>query len=171
MVDRIEVLDEEGNHYLVAQADFTPYAFFDAYKPEDRESQTFGYGTTANQRLSNFFEEADPETLKRFSTSAPGLKVGPAVARKARSFNNFMGRYFRNRNAHPGQRVAPFLFPPPNRYNRYPSGPNVYRDQSPVVEVRLRFQEFYYTGSELRTMRDQIVYSIPIPIQNPKTDE
>ena len=47
-------------------------------------------------------------------------------------------------------------------HNRHLSAPNLYRDQAPVVEVQLRFKEIYYTGSELLTLRDAIVYRVPI---------
>ncbi len=56
-------------------------------------------------------------------------------------------------------------------HNRHLHGPNLYKDQGPVIEVRLRFKEFYYSGSELRQMRDEIVYSIPIANSVPRTDE
>jgi len=55
-----------------------------------------------------------------------------------------------------------FVVAAPALYNRFSSGPDIYRDQKPVVEVRLRFNEVYYTGSELWTVRDEVIYSIPI---------
>ncbi len=171
MIYEVEVLDEEGKSYLVDHADFSPYAFFDVYRPRGRRNQTRVYGLTLHQHLMNFFEEADPDSLKKFGSSGPGRKISPDRARRARRFNDFMSRYFRNRNRDPGQSVPPFLLPSPAMHNRHLHGPNLYKDQGPVIEVRLRFKEFYYSGSELRRMRDEIVYSIPIANSVPRVDE
>jgi hypothetical protein len=160
----VEVLDEAGNVYRVSHADFSPYTFFDLYLPDDRELQTYAFGMTINQRLMEFFEDPDPKRLKAFGRGNGMEEMGPAVAQSARIFRDFMTRYFTHRNEHPSRRVLPFLWPSPAMHNRALTGPDVYRDQSPVAEVRLRFQEIYYTGSELQTMRDKIVYSTPIAL-------
>jgi hypothetical protein len=162
MLYEVEVLDEEGEVYRVNHADFSPYTLFDIYKPRDRKNHTYVFGMTVVQDLMQFFEDADPEELQRFGRGEPGRVFGRGETRGARVFSDFMTRHFRNRNEHPGRRVAPFLLPAPALHNRFLSGPDVYRDQKPVVEVRLRFKEVYYTGSELRRMRDEIIYSIPI---------
>ncbi|MFP6654505.1 MAG: hypothetical protein VCB25_02680, partial [Myxococcota bacterium] len=169
MLYEVEVLDEAGNVYRVDHADFAPYTFFDLYLPDDRKLHTYVLGMTVNQRLMEFFEDPDPERLKAFGVGIAGEEAEPRFVRGDRVFKDFMTRYFMHRNRHPSQRVAPFLWPSPSMHNRFLIGPDLYRDQSPVAEVRLRFQEIYYTGSELRTMRDQIVYStlIPAPISSP----
>jgi hypothetical protein len=165
MTYEVEVLDESGKVYVVDHADFAPYTFFDPYKPEGRKQNTYVYGLTLNQALMEYFENSNSTTLKNFAGSKQGQPVGPfgAVnARRSRIFNEFMKRAFRHRNEHPGRSVPPFLFPSPSLHNRHLSGPNLYRDQSPVVEVRLRFREFYYTGDLLKLMRDEIVFSTRI---------
>ncbi len=162
MLYEIEVLDEAGEIYRVNHADFSPYTLFDLYKPKDREAHTYAFGMTFVQKVMQSFEDADPENLKRFGSGEPGRIFGRGKTRGARVFSDFMTRYFRSRNEHPGRRVPPFLIPAPALHNRFLSGPDIYRDQSPVVEVRLRFKEIYYTGSELWKMRDEVIYSIPI---------
>jgi hypothetical protein len=163
MLYEVEVLDEEGEVYRVDRADFSPYALFDVYKPRDRENHTYAFGMTVVQEVMQFFEEAGPEELKRFGRGKPGRVFVRGETRGARVFSDFMIRHFRNRNGHPSPLVAPFLFPAPALHNRFSSGPNLYRGQKPVVEVRLRFKEVYYTGSELQQMRDEVIYSAPIP--------
>jgi len=162
MLYEIEVLDEEGDVYRVNHADFSPYTLFDLYKPADRENHTYVFGMTVDQRVMQFLEDPDPKVLESFGSGAPGRVFERGATRGARVFSDFMTRYFRNRNKHPGRKATPFLFSSPALHNRFLSGPDLYRDQDPVVEVRLRFKEIYYTGSELRTMRDEIIYSIPI---------
>ena len=162
MLYEIEVLDEEGEVYRVNHADFSPYTLFDLYKPADRKNHTYAFGMTLVQEVMEFFEDADSDALKSFGSGVPGRVFGRGSTSEARVFSDFMTRHFRNRNEHPGRRVVPFLLPAPALHNRYLSGPDLYRDQRPVVEVRLRFKEVYYTGSELRRMRDEIIYSIPI---------
>lgn len=162
MLYEVEVIDDEGEVYRVNHADFSPYTLFDLYKPSDRKNHTYAFGMTIVQEVAEFFEEADSETLKRFGSGAPGRVFGRGTTPAARIFSDFMTRHFRNRNEHPGKTVAPFFLPAPALHNRFLSGPDIYRDQRPVVEVRLRFKEVYYNGSELERMRDEIIYSIPI---------
>ncbi len=165
MLYEVEVRGADGRTYVVNPADFKPYTFFDVYKPDGRKLHTYVYGMTVNRKLREFFEAPDPETLERFATSAAKPGDPPFVERgkgKA-AFADFMTRYFTNRNAHPGRNVPPFLIAAPALHNRYLRRENLYRDQAPVVAVQLRFKEVYYTGSELKEMRNEVVYSIPIP--------
>jgi hypothetical protein len=109
------------------------------------------------------FEESDPARLQQFA--APDMQ-SDGVAPKPRSeggFRGFMRSYFANRNKKAGRRVPLAWLRVPAKNNRQLSAPNLYRDQAPVVEVRLRLIEIYYTGSELQRMRDEIVYSVRIP--------
>ncbi len=165
MTYEVEVIDTTGESYRVDYADFKPYTLFDLYKPDGRDSQTYAFGMTKNQRLMEYMEAPDPRGLERFASSEPASEVGPDIARGARVFRDFMKRYFTHRNRHPNRRAVPFLLPSPAMHNRSLAGPDVYRDQNPVVEVRLRFREIYYTGSGLENMRDEIVYSIPIRVR------
>jgi hypothetical protein len=166
-LNEVEVIDESGNSYLVDFADFSPYTLFDMYKPAERRFSTNVYAMSVNQRVMKFFEEGDPGKLERFFTPRVKVREGPKAGgkegRKERIFGEFMTRYFMNRNRTPGRRVPPFWLGAPSLHNRHLSGPDLYRDQAPVVEVRLRFREIYYSGSELELMRNEIVYSFPIP--------
>ena len=92
-----------------------------------------------------------------------GPDEGGKKGRKERIFGEFMTRYFMNRNRTPWQRVPPFWLSAPSLHNRHLSSPDLYRDQAPVVKVQLRFRELYYSGSALEQMRNEIVYSVPIP--------
>jgi hypothetical protein len=108
-------------------------------------------------------EDGDPARLQKFA--APDMQ-SDGVERKRRSggaFRGFMRSYFANRNKEVGRRGPLAWLRVPAKNNRHLSAPNLYRDQAPVVEVRLRLIEIYYTGSELRRMRDEIVYSVRIP--------
>jgi hypothetical protein len=164
MLYEIEALDESGNTYLVDHADLSPpYAIFDLYKPAGRNAHTNVYGMTVAQRLMQMFEEGDPVDLQRFRALGGQQDGGSEDRVRKGAFRGFMRVYFQNRNRAPGRTVPPFLLGAPSLHNRRLSAANLYRDQAPVVEVRLRFIEIYYTGSELQRMRDEIVYSVRIP--------
>lgn len=169
MLYEVEVLDEAGNIYPVSPADFAPYTFFDLYKPTNRRRHTYVIGMSVDRKLMEFFENADVERLEKFAGGSSAQRVGPVSGRGNRIFGDFMTRYFTHRNQHPRQTVPPFVLSPPSMHNRFLIGPDLYRDQSPVVEARLRFKEIYYTRSGLRSMTDEIVYSVPIGI--PKRPE
>ena len=166
-LNEIEVVDESGKTYLVDFADFSPYTLFDMYKPPERRFFTNLYAMSVNQRVMEFFEEGNPRKLERFfAPRVEGLEgpdEGGKKGRKERIFGEFMTRYFMNRNRTPWQRVPPFWLSAPSMHNRHLSSPDLYRDQAPVVKVQLRFRELYYSGSALEQMRNEIVYSVPIP--------
>ena len=164
MLYDIEVFDEEGVVYRVDPADFASYTLFDLYKPMDRQVHTYAFGMTSAQRTMEFFETATIEQINQFGQGTAAEEIGAPSSEGAREFSHFMTRYFRNRNRHPNNNVAPFWFPAPSTHNRFFTGTDVYRDQAQVALVRLRFREVYYTGRELRTMRDEIVYSAPVPL-------
>lgn len=165
MVYEIEAQDESGKTYVVNHSDFKPYTLFDLYKPDGRKYHTNVYGMTQNGRLRDFLEYSNPVILEKFATSSAKVGDGPFIERGKgkRAFSDFMTRYFMNRNQSPGRSVLPFVFPAPALHNRYLSVSNLYDDQAPIVEVQLRFKEIYYSGSALKEMRNQIVYTIPIP--------
>jgi hypothetical protein len=73
-----------------------------------------------------------------------------------------MQRFFRNRNQNL-ERSIPSLPPPPTLRMRNPRGGIPYRGQAPIVKVRVRLVEKYYTGSSLYPLRDEIVHTIAIP--------
>jgi hypothetical protein len=166
-LNEIEVIDESGKTYLVDFADFSPYTLFDMYKPPERRFFTNLYAMSVNQRVMRFFEEGDPRKLAQFFAprveGREGRDEGERMGRKERIFGEFMTRYFMNRNRMPGQRVPPFWISSPALHNRHLSSPDLYRDQAPVVAVQLRFREMYYSGSALERMRNEIVYSFPVP--------
>ncbi len=170
LLNEIVVRDESGNTYLVDYADFSAYTVFDMYKPGLRRAYTNVYAMSVHQRVMEFFEEGDPVKLRRFFAPRVESGRGPTEELKERVFGEFMTRYFMNRNKRPMRPVSLFLLAPPPRYNRHLSASDLYRDQAPVVEVQLRYREIYYSGSELRRMRDEIVYSFRLP-QSPRVSQ
>ena len=170
LLNEIVVRDESGNTYLVDYADFSPYTVFDMYKPGLRRAYTNVYAMSVHQRVMEFFEEGDPVKLQRFFAPRVESGWGPTEELKERVFGEFMTRYFMNRNKRPMRPVLPFLLAAPSLHNRHLSASDLYRDQAPVVEVQLRYREIYYSGSELRRMRDEIVYSFRLP-QPPRVSQ
>jgi hypothetical protein len=162
-VFEIEAVDAAGNTYLVDYSDFAPYTLFDLYEHEERRIQTRVYGMSLDQRLMEMLEVTDAQELGAFF-SGPG-KSGDAPAQRTqkRIFSDFVKHHFQHRNQTPGRTVAPFWLPSPSLHNRYLSAPALYRDQVPIVEVRLRVVEIYYSGSALHRIRDQVVHTVPIP--------
>lgn len=159
----VEVLDASGNVYLVDYSDFSPYTLSDSYDTRVRRAPTFVFGFSVSQALMELLEETNPESLRQILAKPKAGNARSDNDLKRRSFTNFMRRYFKSRNALPRRNVVPFLIPAPSVHNRYLSGPNLYRDQAPIVEAHLRFREIYYSGSELYTMHDEVVFSVPIP--------
>jgi hypothetical protein len=159
----IEAKDEAGNLYLVDYADFAPYILLDFYQPKEHRIKTNVYGMNPYQSVMQGLEEADPEDLQQFFAAPPGSGAERAQRKQKRIFNEFMKRHFKHRNQGPGRRVMPFLLPSPSLHNRHLSAPNLYRDQAPIVEVRLRYVEIFYSDSKLHRMRDEIVHTVRIP--------
>ncbi len=159
----IEAKDEAGNVYLVDYADFAPYILLDFYQPKEHRINTIVYGMNPHQFVMQGLEDADPEDLQQFFAAPPGSGAEKAQRKQKRIFNEFMKRHFKHRNRGPRRTVMPFLFPSPSLHNRHLSAPNLYRDQAPIVEVRLRYVEIFYSGSKLHRMRDEIVHTVRIP--------
>jgi len=159
----VEVLAADGNEYRVDHADFAPYTLFDIYRPGSRRVQTHVYAMTQNQRLMQGLEDVDAKGLERFFSSAPAGGDGSVQHRDRALFADFASRYFSHRNQRPDQRAFPFWLPSPALHNRHLSGAALYRDQSPVVDARLRFRELYRSDSELHVMRDEVVCRVQIP--------
>lgn len=80
-----------------------------------------------------------------------------------------MLRYFQNRNrrmargSSSGDHVFPFFLSAPLSRMRYLNADNLYDDQAPVVEVRIRHIETYYTGDTLVPVEEQVIQTIEIP--------
>ena len=173
MLYRTEVVDAAGRVYLFDYADLPTVEIFDLYKPEREPGwNTTAYGMTKNQALMRMLQEGDPEALKTFAAASAGLADSELNQRKRGAFLGFMSTYFRNRNRAPDRTVPPFWLSAPAKNVRHAVGPEVYRDQAPIVAVRLRFQEIYYDGEGLHRARDAIVYSTPvIPLQEPAGED
>ena len=162
-VYEFEARDDAGNVYLVDYADFSPYVLFDIYQRRAPLVETYIYGGSLNQQLMRRLEELDRAGLAHLLSSAAESGEGPAQEREKRTIGAFMKRYFKHRNNRPARGVSAFALPPPAMHNRHLSAPNLYRDQAPIVGLQLRFIEFFYSGSELHQMRNEIVHTIEIP--------
>lgn len=165
MLYQVEVLDDAGNVYVLDVSDLPNYELFDLYRPSrDPNRNTVVYGMSKNQRLMQVFEEGDAGNLRQFLDLGSSNDEDEELIRRMKGvFAGFMKPYFRNRNMGAEDVVFPFSVAAPAKNIRHSNAPNVYRDQAPVVKARLRFIEMYYTGQELKRMRDEVVYSIPIP--------
>jgi hypothetical protein len=155
----LEAVDRDGNVYRVDYTDFSPYLLVSFWKPYGPSIPGW-YGGTPIQNVMQKLESVEPETLKKSNDSLWAAGRGPVQRDPA--LDEFIGRFFRNRNRNLERRIPP-LPPPPTIRMRDPRGGTPYRDQAPVVEVRVRYVEKYYTGSSLYPLRDSIVHIIPIP--------
>jgi hypothetical protein len=173
MLYQTEVIDAEGRVWVFDYADLPTVEIFDLYKP-DREPgwNTTAYGMTKNQDLARMLQAGDPRDLQAFAAESAEYADTELNHRKRGAFLGYMTTYFRNRNRAPGRTVPPFWISAPAKNVRHARGPDVYRDQAPVVAVRLRFLEVAYTGEGLRRMRDAIVYAAPvIPLPGPSAED
>ena len=64
-----------------------------------------------------------------------------------------------------GARRSGFAFLPsaPPLHMRFIEATNVYREQAPIVEVRIRYRGRFYTGSQLLSIEDDVIHTIVIP--------
>lgn len=166
----VEVLDKEGKSYRVARDDFGPYLFSDYIRPPGTLMYMFGFGSTPNQQMMEQVEITNPEALQTFIRQhrVENLSAySPEPAR--RDIDDFMTRYFRNRNRRtatnggPSDYLVPFVLPAPLTHLRWYQADDFYRDQAPVVAVRIRHIEMYYTGDGLAEFGNQVLHTIRIP--------
>jgi hypothetical protein len=166
----VEVRDAAGEQYRVDYRDFFPYLMIDFIQPEGAVADTFVYGMTFSQELMNRIETTDPGALRAFLRQARAANDSESHAEERQRIENFMLQYFRNRNrridrgSSHGHQVFPFVFSAPLvRMRRVPAS-NLYDDQAPVVEVKIRHVETYYTGEALVPFEDQVIHTIAIPM-------
>ena len=156
----LDAVDRAGNVYRVDYSDFSPYllvSFWEPYGP----SYPGWYGGTPLQTVMQRLETVEPEKLKSGNDARWAAGQGPVERDPA--LDEFIQRFFRNRNRNLDRNILA-LPPPPTIRMRDPRGGGApYRGQAPVVEVRVRYVEKYYTGSSIYPLRDTLVHTIPIP--------
>jgi hypothetical protein len=141
----------------------------DFIDPKGTEVKTTIYGSTLDQRLAEKIQSATPAELRGYVDQQRELNFASDRSRREGVVDDFMRRYFRNRNrtiARPdGARRSGFAFLPsaPPLHMRFIEATNVYRDQAPIVEVRIRYRGRFYTGSQLLSIEDDVIHTIMIP--------
>lgn len=165
----VEVLDDEGRRYRVDYGDFYPFLLIDFLQPDGAAADTIIYGMTFKQELMNRIETTNPRELRAFLRQQRAENISHTHLRTKRNVENFMLRYFRNRNrliaqgSSPGHHVFPFIVSAPLSRMRYVKAANLYDDRAPVVEVKIRHVETYYTGESLVPFAEQVIATIAIP--------
>jgi hypothetical protein len=138
----LDALGRDGKLYRVDYADFSPYLLVTYWKARGASVPGL-YGATPQQDTMQRIESADPRTLKSLCESR--WARGGGLVPRNQPVDEFLQRFFRNRNRNL-ERGIPALPPPPTLRMRQPRGENPYRGQTPIVEVRVRAVETYYTG-------------------------
>lgn len=158
---RVEVVGASGRTYSVDDDDMTPYDHYFAFdrffflvpdKLVIRANASKDYATadrvrragidgiaSLKQREGRIYYDADREQL----------------------LANFLTTYFRNLNAGmPKKTLLSYVQPPHHLVTSVPG--ERYSRQEPVSRVRIRFTEYYFDGSAVRTVIDKYVLDIGI---------
>lgn len=155
----LQAVDREGEVRVIDYSDFSPYVLVTFWKPYGPSTPGL-YGATMRQDVALQLESAEPEALEAQADARWIARRGPQT--RGGALDEFVQRYFRNRNRNLGRNILA-LPPPPTLRMRSPREGIPYRGEAPVERVRVRFVEVFYTGSSLYPLRDTIVHTISIP--------
>lgn len=168
----VQAIDADGRHTRVAADDFAPYMLIDYMHPPGSKADTFGFGSTRNQEFAQRIEATDPQTLHSFLQQRRAENRTSENEQVPRYVDDFMLRYFQNRNRRLADAQAgdtfkhqqlPFIVSAPLLHLRAPHGIEHYDDSSPVVEVNIYHREMFYTGSNLVQLDEILLHTVKIP--------
>jgi hypothetical protein len=167
-VTEVEGVGADGSVYRIDPHDFHPYMLLDFIDPEGAERKTIVYGMTIDQDFAESIQSARPRQLQSFVRRARDTSLDSDRPRDERAVADFMRRTFRSRN----RRIAAaeesaagglgFLPSAPPLHMRWIEAPNLYREQSPIVEIRIRYRGRFYTGKELVVLDDEVIQRVMI---------
>ncbi|TND10619.1 MAG: hypothetical protein FD123_261 [Bacteroidetes bacterium] len=159
-----EVEDDSGRVYALAKNELNPYHQWIQYdqflflvnRPCLRVS---GFGYTNNYALASAIRNSGPDGITALE-NAKGEKQ--YSEEKKKEYNEFMQRFFVNRNKRIGRSFFPSALHAPHHLYNW-SAENAYAGQAPVRIFRVIFNQTYTVGGETKTIRKELVDEILIP--------
>lgn len=176
---RLSVLEvhargSNGSTCVVESEAFSPYMLVDYMRPKGALADTFGFGSTFNQKLMERTESVEPIALRDALRRRRAENASASRKRAERSVDDFMQHYFSNRNRRAVttsesnssgdiQHVFPFVFSAPlihmkERHNESPP-----QCTAPIVEVTIRNILTYFTGETLVQLENMEIHRVTIP--------